>query len=229
MEPTQSLPHTTIPQNGKRLLIIGATGGTGLEVTRLAVERGYHVTAFVRSPQKLGAALRERVAVREGDPRSVAELEAILPGHEAVISALGPPGVGPTTILRAAARSTVTAMRTVGLHRLMVVSAAVLFDDLGLAGRLLRRTLLRNVGVDSLEMERIVTASGLDWTIARPPRLTNGPHTGRYDVEDGHLPGRSAFASISRADVADFLLGELQHRAHVREIVGVTSRKGAPR
>jgi putative NADH-flavin reductase len=228
MPPTQSLTHTTVPQSGMRLLIIGATGGTGLQVTRQAVERGCSVTAFVRSPQKLGA-LRERVTVREGDPRNVAELEKILPCQDAVISALGPPGIGPTTILRAAARSTVTAMQTVGPDRLIVVSAAVLFDDLGFAGRVLRRTLLRNVGVDSLEMERIVAASGLNWTIARPPRLTSGPLTGRYDVENGHLPGRSAFASISRADVADFLLGELQHNAHVREIVGVTSRNGAQR
>ena len=74
-----------------RLLILGATGGTGRQLTSQAVKHGHRVTAFVRSPQKLGS-LRDRVAVREGDPRSVAELETILPGHDAVISALGPPG-----------------------------------------------------------------------------------------------------------------------------------------
>src|SRR5258708_35681700 len=68
------------------------------------------------------------------------------------------------------------------------------------------------------KMERIVVASALDWTIARPPRLTNGPRTGRYDVEDGHLPGRSAFATISRADVAEFLISEIQRIS--------TSRRG---
>jgi putative NADH-flavin reductase len=214
-----------------RLLIIGATGGTGLQLTSQAVEREHSVTAFVRSPQKLEklGSLRHRVVVREGDPRNVAELQAILPGHDAVISALGPPGVGSTTILRDAARSTVAAMQAVGLHRLLVVSAAVLFDDLGLAGRFLRRTLLRNVGDDSIEMERIVMASALNWTIARPPRLTNGPRTGHYDVENGHLPRRSAFGSISRADVADFLLSELRRNAHIHAIVGITGRNGAQR
>jgi putative NADH-flavin reductase len=212
-----------------RLLIIGATGGTGLQMTSQAVSRGHSVTAFVRSPQKLGS-LRHRVVVREGDPRRVADLEALLPGHDAVISALGPPGVGPTTILRAAAESTAAAMQTAGVRRLLVVSAAVLFDDLGLAGKILRRTLLRNVGDDSIEMERIVVASALDWTIARPPRLTNGPLTRRYDVANGHLPGQSgAFASISRADVADFVLDELQHNAHVHQIVGIARGKGAQR
>jgi putative NADH-flavin reductase len=167
-----------------RLLIIGATGGTGLQVTSQAAEGGHRVTAFVRSPQKLGS-LRQCVAVREGDPRNIADLRATLPGHDAVISTLGPAGVGPTTILRAAAESMVAAMQAAGVRRLLVVSAAVLFDDLGLAGKILRRTLLRNVGDDSIEMERLVVASPLDWTIARPPRLTNGPRTGRYNWRTG--------------------------------------------
>ena len=92
-----------------RLLILGATGGTGRELMSQATERGHSVTAFVRSPQKLGS-LRNRVAVQVGDVRSVSEFEAVLPGHDAVLSALGPPGVGPTTILRAEARSTVAAI-----------------------------------------------------------------------------------------------------------------------
>jgi putative NADH-flavin reductase len=111
-------------------------------------------------------------------------------------------------------------MRTSGPRRLIVVSAAVLFD-LGLLGALLRRTLLKNVSEDSAEMERIVMESGLDWTIARPPRLTNGPLTGRYRVADDQLPNRSALASISRADVAHFLLSELEQRLHIHHIVGV--------
>jgi putative NADH-flavin reductase len=204
-----------------RVLILGATGGTGRALIDQASDRGLDITAFVRSPQKLGA-LRRGVTVREGDPRSLAALEAALPGHDAVVSALGPPGPGPTTILRVAARSTIEAMRAAGLRRLLVVSAAILFDEVGVLGRFLRRTLLRNVAEDSFEMERVVTASGLDWTIARPPRLTNGPLTGRYRVENGHLPGRSSLAFISRADVAHFLLSELEHGVHTHQIVGIT-------
>jgi putative NADH-flavin reductase len=157
-----------------RLLILGATGGTGRALIHQAIGRGHAITAFVRSPQKLGW-LIERIVVRKGDPRSIADLQAVVSGHDAVLSALGPPGVGPTTILRAAAKSTVAAMQAAGVRRLLVVSAAILFGDLGITGSVLRRTLLRNVGDDSLEMERMVMASGLDWTIVRPPRLTNGP------------------------------------------------------
>src|SRR5215510_991273 len=117
-----------------RILILGATGGTGRALLRQARESGHEVTAFVRSPQKL-AALSRVITVRQGDPRSVADLQAVLPGHDAVLSTLGPPGPGPTTILRTGARSTVEAMRRRGLRRLIVVSAAVLFD-LGVIGAL---------------------------------------------------------------------------------------------
>src|SRR5262245_36806923 len=120
-----------------RLLIIGASGGTGRALIRQAGERGHEITAFVRSPQELAGGARG-VTIRQGDPRNVSELLAILPGHDAVLSALGPPGPGPTTILSAGARSTVEAMQAGGLRRLLIVSAAVLFD-LGLLATLLRR------------------------------------------------------------------------------------------
>ena len=109
-------------------------------------------------------------------------------------------------------------MQSAGMRRLLIVSAAILFEDLGLLAAVLRRTLLKNVVIDSGEMERIVTASDLDWTIVRPPRLTNGPLTARYHVADNRFPpGRQ---TLSRADVAHFLLDELEHRAHVRHVVG---------
>jgi putative NADH-flavin reductase len=201
-----------------RLFILGATGGTGRALVDQARERGHAVTAFVRLPQRLGAP-RPGVIVRQGDPRSVAQLSAALAGHDAVLSALGPPGPGRTTILRECARSTVAAMQVAGVRRLLVVSAAILFEDAGILFAVLRRILLRNVAEDSLEMERVVMASGLDWTIARPPKLTNGPLTEHYQVENGRMPqGR---ISISRADVAHFLLGELEGEAHARQIIGM--------
>jgi putative NADH-flavin reductase len=212
-----------------RLFILGATGGTGRALVDQALERGHQVTAFVRSPQKLSVPW-EGLSVLRGDPRSVAELSAALPGHDSVLSALGPPGLGRTMILRECARSTVAAMQAEGPRRLLVVSAAVLFRGAGILTALLRRTMLRNVAEDAAEMERVVMASGLDWTIARPPRLTNGPLTGRYRVGDGRLPRGSL--TLSRADVAHFLLDELEHGAHAHQIVGMaggTAAAPAPR
>src|SRR5436309_4769433 len=78
----------TSPKTSMRLFILGATGGTGRALIDQALERGHRVTAFVRSPQKLGSP-REGVTVLQGDPRSVDELRAALPDHDAVLSALG--------------------------------------------------------------------------------------------------------------------------------------------
>jgi putative NADH-flavin reductase len=208
--------NTERQQGALRLLILGATGGTGRALLEQARRKGHLVTAFVRSPDKL-AGSGDGVTVRPGDPHSVAELRDALPGHDAVLSALGA-GAGYSTLLRDCAASTVAAMREAGVRRLMVVSAAVLFPEAPL-GWLMRRTFLRNVAQDSTEMERIVMASGLEWTIARPPRLTNGPRTGRYRVADGRLPRRGFI--ISRADVADFMLGELERGEHLSQIVGL--------
>jgi putative NADH-flavin reductase len=138
-----------------------------------------------------------------------------------VLSALGPPGPGATTIQRDCARSTVEAMQATAVRRLLIVSVAVLFEHQGFAYWLLRKTLLRNVADDAAEMERVVMASGLDWTIARPPQLTKGRLTGHYSIEDDGRPrGRW---SMSRADVAHFFLEELERGAHVRRLVGIAS------
>ncbi len=209
------------------LFVLGATGGTGRALVEQARQRGHHVTAFVRSPEKLDP-LRDGVTVLRGDPRNADELRAALPGHDAVLSALGPSGLGPTTVVSDGARSTATAMRATGVRRLLVVGVAVLFENHGLLSAIARRTFLRNVARDSAEMERIVSASGLDWTIARPPRLTDGALTRAYAVADGRMPPAARF-TISRADVADFLLDEVEHPAHVRRIVGLASVKSAAR
>jgi putative NADH-flavin reductase len=210
-----------------RLFILGASGRTGRALLDQAGQRGHSVTAFIRSPEKL-TEIRDRVVIRKGDPRSVDELQAALPGHDAVVSALGLPGLGRSSILSDAAQSTVRAMQTAGVGRLLVVSAGMLFDDAGIVAAILRRTLLRNIAQDSAAMERIVESSDMDWTIARPPQLTNGPLTGNYVVADGRMP-RGARLSIHRADVASFLLDEVERPAHVHRIVGLASTKAAKR
>src|SRR5262245_52503142 len=104
-----------------RLLVLGATGRTGLALLRQAGQRGYGVTAFVRSPEKLPE-LGPQVTVRKGDPRNAGDLQAALPGHDVIVSALGPPGPGKSTILSDAAPAIVNAMRAAGVRRILVVS-----------------------------------------------------------------------------------------------------------
>ena len=212
-----------------RLLILGATGRTGRELVDQGLARGHAVTAFVRSPQKMDRR-HDQLVVVEGDPRDDVQLRAALRGHDAVLSALGGPdkprllgaspnGSGPTTICGDSAHSTVRAMQETGVQRLIVVSVAFLFSDF-LPGPIVGNLFFRNVVRDAREMESAVSKSGLEWTIVRPPQLTTGARTERYRVENGHLP-RWGF-SISRADLAHFILEEVEHQQHVRSIVGVS-------
>lgn len=216
--------HRDLPPR-TRLLILGATGGTGLALVEQALRRGHAVTAFVRSPGKLGPP-RGGLTVVRGNPRNADELAEALLGHHAVLSALGPTGLGPTTLVGDSAGAAVEAMLATRVRRLLVVGVAVLFEGEGLLPAIARRTFLRYVARDSAEMERVVRASGLDWTIVRPPRLTDGALTRAYGAADGRMPP-AARSSISRADVADFLLDELERPAHVGQIVGLASVRTA--
>jgi len=218
---------TAAAKKSMRLFILGATGGIGLELVAQALERGHQVTVFVRTPQKLGR-LQESVTVIRGDVLNPEPLGVALAKHDAVLSAMGPPGLGRSTITSDAAQATVMAMKATGTHRLLIVGVGMLFDDSGLLGRFLRSTFLRNIANDSAEMERIVRATSLDWTIVRPPRLTNGPRTERYGIADDHLPRSAGGAvTISRADVAHFLLDEVEDSGHLQRVVGIayTSRE----
>jgi putative NADH-flavin reductase len=197
--------------------ILGATGGIGSALIEQALKRGHSVTAFVRSPEKI-AQPQPNLRVQQGDPRQTSQLVASMAGHDAVVSALGVRSLTKRTLLEDCARSTVEAMRKSGLRRLLVVSAALLFPDAGPLAPPLRFILHYNM-IDSKAMEQIVAASELDWTIVRPPRLTDGKHTGRFRAEMDRLP-KNGF-SISRADVAHFLLQASEERSYVRGIVGV--------
>ena len=203
---------------GMKLFVIGATGRTGTEIVNLALARGHEVTAFVRSPQKLRPA--RSLEVVRGDPLRPETIAAALPGHDAVLSAIGPPpreAMRPSTLLADCARATVEAMADSNVSRLAIVSAAVLFPEKGLYFAFFR-WLLRHHARDLYEMEDLVRASGLAWTIARPPRLTNSPDVKFRAVRDALPPGSRA---MSFRSVAAFMLEAVERRSHLTEIVGL--------
>jgi putative NADH-flavin reductase len=202
-----------------KLFILGATGGTGSELVGQALARGHEVTAFVRSPEKITHA-DDRLRILTGDPHETVQLVPALAGHDAVVSALGSRSLGHTTLLTDCARSALAAMDAARVRRLLVVSTALLFPDAGFVAAVLRRFIFFNVVRDSRAMETVVTAADVDWTIARPPRLTHGPHTGRYRFEKDHLP--SCGRSISRADLAHFLLDAITNDKLLQGTVGIS-------
>jgi putative NADH-flavin reductase len=210
-----------------RFLILGATGNTGRELVELGLARGHALTAFVRSPEKLGTP-PPRLSVVRGDPLDSLQLAAALPGHDAILSALGPPprdGFRPSTLLTRAGESTLTAMHKTGVQRLVVLSAAILFREAGFYVALFR-WLLRHHARDLSAMEASVQASTFDWTIARPPRLVRSGASG-YRICSHQLPKHSRVMSFR--GVAEFMLDSAEQHAHVREIVGLgpAPRSGA--
>jgi putative NADH-flavin reductase len=202
-----------------RLFVIGANGRTGREILDLAGTRGHEITAFVRSPEKLQQI--PGVRVLGGDPRQAHSIASALPGHDAVLSAVGPRPrdalVGPSTLLAECARATVDAMTASGVNRLAIVSAAVLFPEKGLDFAFFR-WLLRHHARDLGAMERIVRESGLAWTIARPPRLTASADASFVAVRDA-LPGGGR--AMSFRSVAAFMLDAVERGTHVGEVVGL--------
>ncbi len=192
-----------------KVTVFGASGGTGREFIRQACDAGYEVTAVVRDPGRVRVSHPGLYVVR-ADVMDPAAIGPVIAGSDAVVSALGSrTGRVPTTVCADGATSIVRAMRGAGARRLVVVSAGTLTTDgdgpvtrllvKPLLGRLLRHTI-----ADKRQMEDVVRSSGLDWTIVRPPMLTDGPHTGTYRIAiDRNVRGA---LRVSRADLADCML-----------------------
>ena len=198
-----------------KLFVIGATGRTGRDIVQQALAKGHHVTAFVRSPNGI-ASKDERLTVLKGNVMDENELFRAMQNHDAVISTLGPRKVfKPSSMLHDSALATTRAMNRSGVKRLVVLSAAAHFS--GILNRI-ASFIMRNHMRDSLAMEAIVQASGLDWTIARPPRLTQEGYTTYRSREDA--APRMGF-SLSRKAVAAFMLDAIEQRKHFHKIVGI--------
>jgi putative NADH-flavin reductase len=207
-----------------KFVVLGATGGTGLEIVRQAIEQGHSVTAFVRSPERLKP-FANRITIKQGDLLDSAELAKAISGHDAILSGFGPRvpiAKADANLLQNFATALTTAMHQTGVRRAVIVSTAFLFkDSIVPPTYLFGRLFFPGVVIDASAMERIVMESGLDWTIVRPPQLTDKPFTGKYRVRRGHLP-RFGF-NISRADVAHSFLKTVKDPASIKKILGVSN------
>jgi putative NADH-flavin reductase len=207
-----------------KLLILGATGATGLQVVNQALERGHTVTAFVRNPGPLEK-FENRISVVRGNLLASAELGRVVAGQEAVLSAFGPRlpiAEADSDLLQRFAVSLTNGMQKAGVQRVVIESTAFLFKDAIIPpahffGRLFFPGVVRDAG----EMENILANSGLDWTLVRPPQLTNKPPTGKYRTKIGHLPPFGF--NISRADVADFMIKASENHASIQKIIGLAN------
>lgn len=200
------------------ILVIGASKGIGLEATRRALACGHRVRALARSADRI-AIDDPGLEKRTGDALNRDDVAAALGGVDVVIQALGV-ATGPDLFLRPihlfsdSTRVLLPAMEAAGVKRLVCVTGFGAGDSRASMGCLQSipfRLFLGRAYDDKSVQERLIRQSSLDWVIARPVILTSGPRTGRYKVLDDPKSWRNGL--ISRADVADFLIRQVDDDA----------------
>jgi putative NADH-flavin reductase len=210
---------------GSKVLVIGATGPLGRQVLTQALEKGHVLTAFVRNPDSLSAA-SERLRVVKGDvTRDDAALRDAMAGQDAVISTLG---VGksfkPGGLIAEGVPRILSAMEEKGVSRLIFVSAfgvGETYRDVPLIPRVFIRLLLRDIYRDKVAGEELIRRSGLDWTIVYPSGLTDAPASGAYRV--GERLALRGLPTISRSDVAAFLVKQIEDPTHLKKGVLISA------
>jgi len=218
-----------------KLTIVAATGRIGRLLVDQAMAAGHDVTAVARRPRDLPPEVRVVTAdLAAPDP---AVLESAVRGADAVLSALGPRTKADEGVVAPGTRALVEAAWSTGVTRIVVVSAAPIGTvptparpkppkhDPG-DGVVMRYVLnpavkrvLRAGYADLARMEEELRETALDWTVVRPPRLTDKPLTGTYRVALGRNLRRGL--SVSRADVAHLMLRVLEQPETIGQTVGV--------
>lgn len=202
-----------------KLLIIGATGGTGKQLVQQALEQNHDVTALVRDPAKMQIR-HERLRVVVGNILNPASVDAAVAGQDAILSSLGTrKWFRPTTLFSEGTKNLLRAMDRNGVRRLICITGVGVRETLGHGGFLYDKffhpLFTKRIYDDKDRQEEIIRSSGLEWIIVRPGLLTNGPATGNYRVLTD-LTGVT-IGRISRADVAAFMLAQLTSDRYLRQ------------
>lgn len=200
------------------ILILGAAGGTGSQLVRQAVAAGHRVTALARDPTRLKLSA-PNLFLFPADASDAEALHDALEGQDAVVCALGNPTPrrrNPSLV--AAVAGLVRLMETAGPRRLVYLSTILVPESRARAGRFAATfapLLIGNDIADHIDKERAVAASGIDWTIVRATKLSNGSPNGRYLAGTDAIATKS-LGTVPRADLAQFMLSVLEDNRFVR-------------
>lgn len=206
-----------------KIALIGATGGTGVAFMEMALEAGHELTCIARTPSKITTE-HERLTVVKGDVFDADSLVPGLTGQDILVGAFGVAAgprnmVKPTTLYTDGIRNVLAAMKQAELKRLLMISSSGILHDPNAAwfwNRILR-PLSWKMYADMLQMEVFICETDLDWTIVKPPQLTDKPETNDLRIAiDAVPPGTH---QVTRADLARFMLKEVEEAAHVRQRV----------
>ena len=207
-----------------KIVVLGANGGIGRQALEIALKQGHSVTAILRTPATL-LLTHPNLIVVKGDIMKPETWEKYLENKDVVISAIGATSRKETTLYSQGARNLLNAMKKTGANRVFFISASGLEVNpshslfIRLVTTYVLQRLLKNMYADLNKMEQLVKESDLNWTILRPPRLTNAPFTGRYRFATNSF--LKAGLSISRADLAHFMMVNATNNSIYKKTVEV--------
>ncbi|MEO7767495.1 MAG: SDR family oxidoreductase [Ferruginibacter sp.] len=210
-----------------KVLVFGATGATGRLVVQQALSKGHKVTAFVRNAGKIDFK-NSNLKLAQGNVLQQSSIDAIMPDHEAVICCIGAPAGKAAQLRSEGTRNILNSMKKNGVSR-FICQASMGYAD---SENILKNTpfffrkiivpfLLKKTFEDHALQETYIQETDLNWTILRPGSLTNGKYTGNYR-HGFEFTDRSVKVKISRADVADFILKQLQAGECAEKIIGLS-------
>ena len=207
-----------------KLIVFGATGTVGIQLSKQALQQGYDVTAFTRSPEKLNSLPQTNLKIFKGDILNPKDAEDALQNHDAVLCALGDGNKG--KIRAAGTKNIITAMQRQGIRRLICQTTMGLGESQGNLNffwkHIMFGLLLKKAFNDHHLQEQYMLDSNLDYTIVRPSAFTNGTVTRNYKIGfDGTY--KKLTLKISRADVADFMLQQLVNNEYIKSAVSISN------
>jgi uncharacterized protein YbjT (DUF2867 family) len=199
-----------------KIIVFGATGQTGKQLVNILAREGHTLTAFARNHTKVDT-FNGKVTAYQGDARDPEAVARAIQGHDTVLTAMGTRSLQKNDLQEVFMRNLIAAMDNANIKRVIELSAWGAGDSYrqsSPAMKLIRKTLLKNLYDDKDLADALLLASDLDYTIVRPGRLTNKPARG--DVH-ASLNGEGLSQSISRQDVAAFMVGQLSDATWVRK------------
>ncbi|CAM4170200.1 NAD(P)-dependent oxidoreductase [Lacicoccus alkaliphilus] len=204
-----------------KIIVFGATGGVGRSVVEQALEKGFDVTAFARTPSKLDVS-DEQLTIIRGDAFNKDEVAAAIAGNDAVVSYLGSnKGMKKSSELEEMAKNIVDGMQEHHVKRIVYTASAGVEQEIsGISGKLIMK-LLKNVLADHRKAVGHIRSNDLEFTIVRPMGLTDKDFTGEYREAQSGVPEKSR--TIPRADVAHFIVRALTDPQYENTSIGVAT------
>jgi len=209
----------------EKIIVFGATGGTGRLVIEQALRKGYEVTAVARNTAAL-AIRHERLEIVKGDVFQPHTFEGAIAGKDAVVSCLGIQNREPTTVYSEGVNNILSVMRATGVKRIICLSAAAVVVPpkasilMKFAIKNILQRIFKHSYTDMLAMEEILSKSNLNWTVIRPPWLRNSVRTGKYRAMINE--SLSNPSKLSRADLADYVVNHLTDEKTFRATVEIS-------